>query len=70
MDDGDCGVMLEQARLVAAGWRQTLSGRWWHPDLPGALGRKRLFTVMDALVLLDASDAVDSEKKARPALRE
>ena len=70
MDDGDRGMMLDQARLVAAGWQTTLSGRWHHADIPCMYGRKRLFTTNDALALLDASDAVSSEKKARPALHE
>lgn len=59
-------MMLDQARLVGAGWRQTLSGRWWHEDLPGAHGRRRLFTALDALALLDASDALDSIEEGAP----
>jgi hypothetical protein len=59
-------TMIDQARLIAAGWQQTRSNRWWHESIPGAAGRRRLFTLADALGLLDASEAVYSAEEEAP----
>lgn len=49
-------TLLDQSRLLKAGWNMTLSGRWSHPDLTtGPLGlRRRVFALDAALSLLDA----------------
>lgn len=40
--------------LLAAGWAQTTSGRWKHPQF--LIGRRpKLFTEQDALAILDAA---------------
>jgi hypothetical protein len=48
------------ARLIAAGWRRTPSGRWVHPDAPAVEGsngtRRRPFTEAEALTLLAADE--------------
>jgi hypothetical protein len=50
------------ARLIAAGWRHTPTGRWIHPDAPPlALGRRRLFTEAEALTLLAADTDEDTQ---------
>lgn len=60
--------MLEQARLVAAGWKQALSGRWFHDDIPAIDRRRRLFTTADALALLDADPSnANHETMGEPA---
>lgn len=44
-------------RLVSAGWKQTVSGRYVHPNLaPVGAGRRRPFTEAEALTLLDSTD--------------
>ena len=45
---------MSSSNLVAAGWKRTASGRWWHPSFPGVNGRRRLFTTEAAASLLDA----------------
>lgn len=57
-------TMIDQARLVAAGWGQSSSGRWWHPDLPVVDRRRRLFTTADALSLLDADPSTRTQEPA------
>lgn len=47
-------TMTDQARLITAGWKHTPSNRWLHPAFPGTNSRVRLFTLPDALALLDA----------------
>lgn len=59
--------MLEQAPLVAAGWHQSLSGRWWHPDLPTIANRRRMFSTADALALLDADPSKSISESKEPA---
>jgi hypothetical protein len=62
--------MTDQARLVAAGWRHTQSNRWHHAAFPGTLGRVRLFSLADALGLLEASDVVGCAEEGAAQLRE
>ena len=57
-------MMLEQARLVAAGWKQRVSGRWWHPDLPLLNDRRRMYTVADALALVDVDPSNNTPEEA------
>lgn len=46
---------MTDARLIAAGWKRTPSGRWLHADAPPLeRGRRRLFTEAEALTLLNA----------------
>lgn len=44
----------DSERLLLAGWRPLLSGKWTHPQLPPVHGRRRPFSAFEALTLLDA----------------
>lgn len=57
-------MMTDQARLVDAGWKQALSGRWFHDNVPAVAGRRRLFTTGDALALLDADPSNTNAEEA------
>lgn len=47
-------TLTDQARLIAAGWTHTRSNRWTHPAFAATNTRRRLFTLDNALALLDA----------------
>lgn len=44
-------LAAEHEHLADYGWRRRPSGRYVHPDLPLANGRRRVFTVGEAMTL-------------------